>query len=80
MGEKVSIRSLVELIVEKSGKNLSIEHDLTQPTIKTSLYLNCALAQEELGWTPIIKLEEGVEKTIDWWRQNIDRKTLKIKG
>ena len=80
LGEKVSIRSLVELIVEKSGKNLSIEHDLTQPTIKTSLYLNCSLAQEELGWTPMIELEEGVEKTIDWWRQNIDRKTLKIKG
>ena len=62
VGRKVSIRSLVELIVEKSGKNLSIEHDLTQPTIKTSLYLNCSLAQEELGWTPMIELEEGVEK------------------
>jgi GDP-L-fucose synthase len=80
LGKKVSIRSLVELIIQKSMKDLTIKHDLTQPTIKTSLYLDCNLAREELGWLPQISLDKGVESTIAWWRQNIDPETLKLKG
>ena len=80
LGEKISIRSLVETIIEKSGKDLLINHDLTQPTIKTSLYLDCSLAREELGWAPKISLEEGVERTLDWWRENINAETLKSNG
>ena len=39
-GESVSIKKLVELIVEKSKKKLKISHDLSKPTIKTSLSLD----------------------------------------
>ena len=80
LGDKISIRDLVELIIEKSGKNLSIKHDTSQPTIKTSLYLDNSLAMKELDWAPVIKLEEGVSSTIKWWKKNIDPKTLKPRG
>ena len=71
-GKAVSIIDLVKKIVKLSGCDLKIKHDLTQPTIKTSLFLDCGLAEEELGWKPKITLEDGIAATIDWWRNNVD--------
>lgn len=77
-GKAVTIKDLVAKIVKASGKNLEIVHDLSQPTIKTSLFLDCTLAKNELGWQPKIELEAGIEKTIKWWQTNIGHH-LKIK-
>lgn len=80
LGNKISIKGLVELIIEKSGKKLKISHDLSQPSIKTSLFLDNTLAEIELGWKPKVELETGVQETLAWWVDNIDPKTLKLKG
>ena len=29
------------------------------------------LARELLGWSPEIKFEEGLERTVDWMRENM---------
>lgn len=71
-GEAVSIKYLVNKIVNRSGKLVKVEHDLTKPTIKTSLALDCDLAQQELGWQPRTTLEDGIAKTIAWWRANVN--------
>lgn len=79
LGKAVSIRDLVNKIVKASGKTLKIEHDLTQPTIKTSLFLDCSLAKQELGWEPKVALDDGIARTLDWWRDHIDPATLQLK-
>ncbi len=71
-GSAVSIKALVKKIISISGKKLKIEHDLSQPTIKTSLSLNCEKAKNELGWIPKTSLDDGIAKTISWWKKNID--------
>jgi GDP-L-fucose synthase len=71
-GSAVSIKTLVEKIISASGKKIKIEHDLSQPTIKTSLSLNCEKAKNELGWTPKMSLDDGIDKTIIWWKKNIN--------
>jgi len=76
LGQAISIKQLVETIVAQSGKTLTIEHDLSQPTIKTSLYLDCSLAEKELGWTPQISLEDGIQKTLAWWSENVGMKKM----
>lgn len=68
LGQAISIKQLVEKIIGHSGKSLSIEHDLSQPTIKTSLFLDCGLAKQELGWEPKISLDEGIQRTLAWWK------------
>ncbi len=73
-GQAISIKDLVHKIVTHSGKKLAIEHDLTQPTIKTSLYLDCSLAKKELGWEPKVSLDNGIQRTIAWWHENIGNK------
>lgn len=70
-GAAVTIGDLVKKIVAGSGRDLRIEHDLSQPTIKTTLFLDCSKAAKVLGWTPATSLEAGIGKTIDWWRSNI---------
>lgn len=70
-GEAVSIKDLVRRIVAASGRDLTIEHDLSKPTIKTTLSLDCAKARRDFGWEPSIPLDRGIGMTVDWWRKNI---------
>lgn len=73
-GLAVSIKELVQKMIAHSGKDLVIEHDLSQPTIKTSLFLDCSLAKKELGWEPKISLDEGIKQTLMWWKENVGQK------
>jgi GDP-L-fucose synthase len=67
-GEALPIRNLVGKIVSASGRNLRIEHDLTRPTIATSISLDCTRAYRDLGWEPRIPLHDGIRRTLDWYR------------
>lgn len=77
-GVAVSIKELVNKIVAASGKQLAVEHDLSQPTIKTSLFLDCSLAKKELGWAPQTNLEDGIQKTIAWWKTHVGEKKKEV--
>ena len=72
LGQAVPVRDLVQKIINASGKKLKIESDLTKPTIKTSLYLDWKKAFTILGWCPEITLDKGIEKTLKWYKENID--------
>jgi len=69
-GVAISVGKLVRKIVAASGKRLEIRHDLSKPTIKTSLSLDCRKAARELGWTPRTGLDDGIGLTLDWWRKS----------
>ena len=71
MGESYSVKEIVNKIVKYSGKNLTITHDLTKPSINTKLALNSQKAFEELGWKPQVSIDQGIQKTIEWYKQNI---------
>ena len=76
LGVAHSVKSIIDLIIQASGKQLSVEQDLSKPTIKTSLSLDCSLAMEELGWSPKVSILEGISKTLEWWKSNINRDSL----
>jgi len=76
-GKAVPIKELVNRIVAASDRKLAIEHDLSQPTIKTSLALDCAKASRDLGWRPKTDLGKGIELTLRWWQENVDPATGK---
>ena len=71
IGKKIKIKDLVKKIIDCSGKDLEMVHDLSKPTIPTSLFLDCAKANKILGWSPKYTLEEGIKKTLDWYRRNV---------
>ena len=69
-GRAIPVRDLVTRIAEASGKPLSIEYDLDKPTIKTSFSLDNRRARERFGWQPEVTFEEGVRRTVAWWRRS----------
>ncbi len=66
-GESITIKHLVEKIINVSGKDIKIEFDLSKPTIKTGLCLDYTKATKILGWKPSVLLDEGIKKTIEWY-------------
>ena len=36
-------------------------------------YLNSSKAKNLLGWNPRFSLDEGLRKTIEWFKQNVDK-------
>jgi GDP-L-fucose synthase len=70
-GQAISIKDLVKKIIDISGKTLLLEHDLSKPSNKTSFCLDCEKAKVELGWEPTVSLEEGIQKTLVWYKSNI---------
>lgn len=68
-GHAIRIKDIVARIVAASGRDLRIEHDPAGPTIKTSFALDSRLAAEVIGWKPDVSFEEGVRRTVGWWRQ-----------
>ena len=70
-GESISVKNIVEKIIHISGKNLTIEHDLTKPSINTKLALISDKAFKELGWKHQISIDEGIKKTIEWYKEHI---------
>ncbi|MDD5070027.1 MAG: NAD-dependent epimerase/dehydratase family protein [Candidatus Omnitrophica bacterium] len=71
LGKATSIKDLVNLIISASGKKLTVEHDLSKPTIPTKLCLDCNKIKQAIGWEPQVTLKEGIKKTICWYKQNI---------
>lgn len=69
-GSSISVSNLVKKIIEHSGKKIDIEYDLTKPTIKTKLCLDTTKAKRILGWSPKISLDEGIKKTISWYKKH----------
>ncbi len=70
-GSSVSVNDLVKKIIASSGKDIRIEHDLSKPSIKTKLCLDIAKAKNSLGWFPKISLDEGIQKTMEWYKANV---------
>ena len=70
-GRAIAIRDLVQKIIQSSGRDLEIEYDLTQPSIDTKLCLDITQAREVFSWQPRVSLEEGIQNTIQWYRNNI---------
>jgi nucleoside-diphosphate-sugar epimerase len=69
LGQFIRIKDLVQKIASKGIINLKVRHDLSKPSIETSICLDCSKAKEILGWQPKHTLDEGIVKTIDWYKK-----------
>lgn len=69
-GSSISVNDLVKKIICHSGKDIKVEHDLSRPNINTKLCLDISKAKKSLGWSPKISLDEGIRKTMDWYKSN----------
>ncbi|MDD3313175.1 GDP-mannose 4,6-dehydratase [Pseudodesulfovibrio sp.] len=70
----ISIRALVEMIAERLGVDFNDHVEVVGERLgKDAAYLlDATKARETLGWADRISLEEGIDETIAWVRENLD--------
>jgi GDP-D-mannose 3',5'-epimerase len=62
----VTIDELAQIIINISGKDISIQHDLSKPQGVRGRNADLTLVKSVLGWEPKITLEEGLRRTYQW--------------
>ncbi|WP_274326169.1 NAD-dependent epimerase/dehydratase family protein [Halosimplex aquaticum] len=70
--EVVSMNELAEQIIEISGKDLSIEHDLSKPTGTDKYACDMAKMKDELDWEPEVSLEDGLREVYEYAQTELD--------
>lgn len=68
-GTPISIIDLVKLIISQSGQTGLEPVIMGQDSSEApAQFLTAAKAERVLGWQPAVALEEGLARTIDWYR------------
>jgi GDP-L-fucose synthase len=69
-GREVIIRDLVEMIAAIVGFEGTIRWDASKPDGQPRRMLDTTRASESFGFTAQVELEDGLRRTIDWWKTN----------
>ncbi len=69
-GREITIRALSEMVASLTGFRGAIRWDPTKPDGQPRRCLAVDRAREMLGWTAQVTLEDGLRRTIDWYRAN----------
>jgi CDP-glucose 4,6-dehydratase len=65
---QITVLDLVAHILRQMGSDLEPEVRNEASNEIIHQYLSAAKARRELGWTPMFGLDEGIRRTIDWYR------------
>jgi len=73
--EKISIKSLAELIIKLTKKDLKLEFDTSKPEGNFERCLDITKAKKLLDFSPEWNMKNGLSYTIDWYKnsQNIHK-------
>jgi GDP-L-fucose synthase len=71
-GEEVSIETLIGMVARLSGFEGDIRWDHSKPDGQPRRLVDTTRAHERFGFVAEVKLEEGLRRTIEWYRANPD--------
>lgn len=75
-GQPVTIRQVLSSILEAAGySNADVQYDTTKPTMIPKRMIDISLANDKLGWEPQISLQDGIQRTVDWYRETFRNKS-----
>jgi nucleoside-diphosphate-sugar epimerase len=70
-GEAVTVNATIDMINELVGKDIRPIYDAPRPgDVKHSL-ADISLAQDLIGYEPTVPYKQGLQKAIDWYRDNL---------
>ena len=81
-GQEISIGDLAGKIISLIGKEVEIKCDEKRIRPKKSeverLLADATKARELIGWKPQVSLTDGLQNTIDWISQHLDKYKIDI--
>ncbi|HEY7875190.1 MAG TPA: GDP-L-fucose synthase [Actinomycetota bacterium] len=69
-GREVPIKELAETIAGLTGFEGRLEWDTTRPDGQPRRSVDASRARAELGFEPKVSLEDGLRRTVEWYRSN----------
>jgi nucleoside-diphosphate-sugar epimerase len=72
-GMEISIKDLAELIAKLTGFDGDIDWDTSKPNGQPRRGLEVSRAREYFGFEAQTPFEEGLRRTIEWFKENQDR-------
>lgn len=70
-GQRTTVADVVKCVTDCAGfQPSSVSYDLSQPATSRARVLNCDKIHSWVGWTPEYGIQEGLQRTLDWWQNN----------
>lgn len=67
-GRPTSINDIFSTLVKVTGYGRPVKYGPAKVGETRHIYLNAAKAQKDLSWSPVISLEDGLKKTVEYFR------------
>lgn len=74
--EEISIKDLVNKILMLTGKKYKIKFDISKPNGSPRRNSDNKKADKKIRYTPKVSLDEGLLKTIEWYKVNLNAKSI----
>lgn len=69
-GQRITLNEVVRLINHITGKNIHPTYAPPRPGDVRHSLADIRKAKEQLGYEPVVPFEEGLRRTIEWYKQN----------
>jgi CDP-glucose 4,6-dehydratase len=70
---QLTVREMVEKILRLMGVGLDFDVRNEATNEIPHQYLSAKRAREQLGWNPLFSLDQGLQRTIEWYREFVKR-------
>jgi UDP-N-acetylglucosamine/UDP-N-acetylgalactosamine 4-epimerase len=70
VGDRTSLNVLVKMLKEISGNNIDVIHGDSRPGDVHDSLADISKAKKLLGYGPEVRIREGLEITLDWFKKN----------
>ena len=74
MGKSISIKELSDIVIKNYEYEPEIKYIYDAPTMIKERYIDIQKAKEVLGWEPEISVDEGIKRTVKWYKNECNDK------
>jgi len=69
-GKSLAIREILDKLIKFSKKMKKIKYIRNAQNLNVNILVSSKKAYKELGWKPLVNLNQGLKKTLNWYLKN----------
>ncbi len=66
-GRPVALNDIIRMIEDAVGQSAQIQYQERHPADPMMTWANISRARNLLGWVPVVGIEEGIRRTVEWY-------------